>query len=442
MNLPKFSTENSVLLTIVLVTVLVLGTFSIARMPQEQFSEVPFFWVNIAVPYPGVSAGDIERSVVVKIEREMQGIDSLKQIQSVASDGLAIVRGRVRRRYIQRRVRPPLPVTCAPGSPGWSCRTVPSRPWWTISRPTTSCRSSRWPCPARPPTRSLNRIARSLRDRILEVKDVSSVDLVGDRDRRIVVDADRDRLEAVGISLSEVLRAVQQKNVTVPGRHPGDRVPGIPLRDRGIPAGHRGLRPGDRTRRVGPSGAVVHVGDVARVYETFDESGDDGPHQRRTGRDPAGGQGPRGDAIGVIDGVKGIVAETWPGLPEGVRIDLVNDSTVQIRDSMDVLVSNAVQGLILLSVILLFFLGIRNALMTALGIPVTFAITFLILEAMGETLELQHPLRPGPGPGADRGPRHRNYREHLPPAVPGVRQETGGHRGHPPRWPGPSSPLP
>lgn len=92
MNLPKFSVENNVLLTIVLVTVLVLGTFSIARLPQEQFSEVPFFWVNIAVPFPGVSSGDIERSVVVKIEREMQGLDSLKRIQSVASDGLAIVR--------------------------------------------------------------------------------------------------------------------------------------------------------------------------------------------------------------------------------------------------------------------------------------------------------------------------------------------------------------
>ena len=51
MSLPKFSTENTVLLSIVLVTLLVLGGFSVARMPQEQFSEVPFFWVNVVVPY-------------------------------------------------------------------------------------------------------------------------------------------------------------------------------------------------------------------------------------------------------------------------------------------------------------------------------------------------------------------------------------------------------
>ena len=67
------------------------------------------------------------------------------------------------------------------------------------------------------PYEELNRTARALRDRILSVKDVSSVDLIGDRDRQIVVDADRDRLEGLGIAVSELLRAVQQKNVTVPG---------------------------------------------------------------------------------------------------------------------------------------------------------------------------------------------------------------------------------
>ena len=94
----------------------------------------------------------------------------------------------------------------------------------------------------------------------------------------------------------------------------------------------------------------------------------------------------RGDSIDVIDRVKVIAADFEPGLPEDIAIDLVNDSTGQIRDSIDVLLSNALQGLVLLSVILLFFLGLCNALMTALGIPVTFAVTFLILEALGETI--------------------------------------------------------
>lgn len=384
MNLPKFSVENNVLLTIVLVTVLVLGTFSIARLPQEQFSEVPFFWVNIAVPFPGVSSGDIERSVVVKIEREMQGLDSLKRIQSVASDGLAIVRvefddgisneefARLFQDVRTRFSRVDLPDGNLPAL----VNDFSSNDFLPAVEVVVSGSA---------PYEDLNRVARSLRDRILELKDVSSVDLVGDRDRRIVVDADQDRLESVGISLNEVLRAVQQKNVTVPGGTLETVSREYLLRTVGS---LQGIGDFDKVivRRVGPSGAVVHVGDVARVYEAFDERGD----SARINGDRAVilrvGKVPRGNAIGVIDGVKRLVSETWPTLPEGARIDLINDSTVQIRDSIDVLLSNAFQGLVLLTVILLFFLGLRNALMTALGIPVTFAITFVILEAMGETL--------------------------------------------------------
>ena len=384
MNLPKFSTENSVLLTIVLATVLVLGGFSVARIPQEQFSEVPFFWVNIVVPYPGVSASDIERSVIVKVEREMQGVDSLKQIQSVASDGLAVVRvefddgisndefDRLFQDVRTRFSRVELP----DGTLQALVDDFSSNDFLPVIEVAVSGPAA---------YQTLNETARVLRDRILEIDDVSSVDLVGDRDRRIVVDADRGRLEAVGISLAEVLRAVQQKNVTVPGGTLETLSREYLLRTVGS---LQGIGDFDKVivRRTGPTGAVVHVGDVARVYESFDEGGDAARINGERAVILRVGKVPRGDAIGVIDAVKKLVSETWPILPEGVRIDLVNDSTVQIRDSVDVLLSNAAQGLVLLSVILLLFLGFRNALMTALGIPVTFAITFVILEAMGETL--------------------------------------------------------
>lgn len=384
MNIPKFSTENKVLLTIVLVTLLILGMFSIARMPQEQFSEVPFFWVNIAVPYPGVSSSDIERSIVLKVEREMQGLDKLKQIQSVASDGLAVVRvefddgisnaefSRLFQDVRTRFSRVELP----DGTLQALVDDFSSNDFLPVIEVAVSGDAA---------YADLNQTARTLRDRILELPDVSSVDLVGDRKRRIVVDANRERLEAVGLSLSEVLRAVQQKNVTVPGGILDTLSREYLLRTVGS-LQDIGDFEGVIVRRVGSSGAVIHVGDVARVYEAFDEKGE----TARLNGDRAVilrvGKVPRGDAIGVIDRVKDLTRAEALSLPRGVRVDLLNDSTLQIRDSVDILLTNALQGLVLLSVILLLFLGIRNALMTALGIPVTFAITFIVLEALGETL--------------------------------------------------------
>ena len=67
MNFGKFSVNNSVLINILMIAVLVLGVLSLSRLPREQFSEVPFFWVNIAVPYPGVSAEDVEKTVTIRI---------------------------------------------------------------------------------------------------------------------------------------------------------------------------------------------------------------------------------------------------------------------------------------------------------------------------------------------------------------------------------------
>lgn len=384
MNLPKFSTENTVLLSIVLVTVLVLGGFSIARMPQEQFSEVPFFWVNVVVPYPGASASDIEQSVTVKIEREMQGLKSLKQIQSVTSDGLSLVRvefddGISNDEFdrLFQDVRTRLGKVSLPdGTLQAQADDFSSNDFLPVIEVVVS---------GSVPYEDLGSQARVLRDRILAIKDVSSVDLIGDRDRRIVIDADRARLEALGIPIAELVRAVQQKNVTVPGGTLETPSREYLLRTVGS---LRGLGEFENVivRRTDAQGSLVRVGDLARVYEDYDGGGETSRFNGQGAVVLRIGKVPRGDSIGVIDRVKAIVAEASGDLPPGVELSLVNDSTVQIRDSIDVLLSNAVQGLILLSLILLVFLGVRNALMTALGIPVTFAITFLVLEALGETI--------------------------------------------------------
>lgn len=384
MNLPKFSTENTVLLTIVLVTLLALGGFSVARMPQEQYSEVPFFWVNIVVPYPGASSSDIEQSVTVKVEREMQGLKSLKRVQSVTSDGLSVVRvefddgisnDEFERLFQDARTRLAR-VSLPDGALQPEAADFSSNDFLPVIEVAVSGSA---------PYADLIVVARDLRDRVLSVKDVSSVDLVGDRDRRIVVDADRERLESFGISISEVLRAVQQKNVSVPGGALETASREYLLRTVGS---LRGI--GDFedviVRRVDSRGGLVRVGDVALVYDDYDEAGETSLFNGERAVLLRVGKVPRGDSIRVIDRVKDIVETAGPSLPDGVSLSLVNDSTVQIRDSVDVLLSNAVQGLVLLSLILFAFLGARNALMTALGIPVTFAATFLVLEALGETI--------------------------------------------------------
>ena len=91
MKIGALSVRNPVLVNILMVITLVLGVITINRIPREQFSEVPFYFVIITVPYPGVSANDVERTVTAEIEKEMQGLELLDTIQSESFDGLSQV---------------------------------------------------------------------------------------------------------------------------------------------------------------------------------------------------------------------------------------------------------------------------------------------------------------------------------------------------------------
>jgi multidrug efflux pump subunit AcrB len=399
MNFGKFSVNNSVLINILMIALLVLGGLSLSRLPREQFSEVPFFWVNIAVPYPGVSAEDVEKSVTIRIENEMDGLDKLDEIVSITQEGLSIVRvefdsgisndefDRLYQEVQTRFSKVDLPDgTLAPFIDDFS-----SSDFLPVVEVILAGNVE---------YETLNDTARLLRERLLDIPQVADAELVGARDRQIIVGANQEKLEALGISLDEVVRAVASRNVTVPGgtletqsreyllrtigeiqrisefekvivRRSSAASPGISLAGGALPAGS-------------PPG-VVHVADVATVQEVFDPSGADARFNMQRAIVLRVTKVTRGNSVVVVNGVKEIVAEFEQSIPRGMTINLFGDSTVQIRQSLDVLLKNALLGLVFLVGILLLFIGVRNALIIALGIPVTFAITFVVLELFGET---------------------------------------------------------
>jgi multidrug efflux pump subunit AcrB len=409
MNFGKFSVNNSVLINILMVAVLVLGGLSLSRLPREQFSEVPFFWVNIAVAYPGVSAEDVEESVTIRIENEMDGLDKLDEIVSTTQEGLSIVRvefdsgisndefDRLYQEVQTRFSKVELPEgTLTPFIDDFS-----SSDFLPVVEVILSGNVE---------YATLNDTARRLRERLLDIPQVAAADLVGARDRQIIIGANPEKLEALGISMDEVVRAVASRNVTIPGgtlatrsreyllrtigeierigefekvivRRGGAAAPGGAGSGDGSPGG----TPPGGTPPGGSSSGVVHVGDVATVKEVFDPTGADARYNMEQAIVLRITKITRGNSVAVVNGVKEAVAEFEQTMPAGMTINLFGDSTVQIRQSLDVLLNNAMLGLVFLVGILLLFIGVRNALVIALGIPVTFAITFVVLELFGET---------------------------------------------------------
>jgi multidrug efflux pump subunit AcrB/outer membrane protein TolC len=380
----KFSVQNPVLVTILMVTLLALGLFSTLRLPQEQFAEVPFFWVNVIVPFPGVSAEDMEASVTVPVENAFQGINRLRRISSTTSEGLSVVRVEFDDGISNDEFR----TLFQESQTRFSQVRLPEG----ILTPLVDDFSSADFLPVAEvvvsgdvPYNLLRREANRIRDLILRVRDVSDVDLVGARDRQIILDIDPIRLTALGMSTTELLRAVQDQNQSIPGGTVQSGGREFLLRTLG---GVQSINdfPNIIVRRSDESGGMVRVQDVAQVIDGFDPAA---AYSRFNGQDAISlrvTKVPRGSSVAVVQGTRAILNQIESSLPQGLSATIFNDSTVQIQSSLSVLISNAGVGLVLLVIILWLFIGFRNAMITGLGIPVTFALTFITLEFLGETI--------------------------------------------------------
>ena len=383
-NFGKFSVNNGVFINILMVILLALGFFSVARMPQEQFPEIPFFWANVIVPYPGASADDVEKNLTVKIENAVEEVDRLKQIVSVSQEGLSVVRvefddGISNQEFdtLYQEVQ--------------SLFTKVELPEGVLNPVVTDFSASDF-LPVIEIVLSgdtdysiLNKTANLLSEKLQTINQVSKIDLIGSRDRQVIIDANKDKLESLGISLNEIVQAIQQRNIAIPGGTLTTESREYILRTFGEVEDYTEFNKVIVRRNMMGGGGVVHIGDIADVREEYDP---DGIAARFNGQQAISlriAKVPRGNSTKVVDEVKTMVAEFSETLPEGMQLDLFNDSTLQIRDSINVLLTNSLYGFILLVIILMIFIGFRNALITALGIPITFAATFLILDSLGET---------------------------------------------------------
>lgn len=383
MSIGSFSVKNGVLVNILMVSILVLGYLSLSRLPQEQFSEVPFFWVNILVPYPGVAAEDIEQTVTIKIENEMKGLDKLKEINSTTSEGLAVVRvefddgisnEEFDRLFQETRTRFSN-VELPEGTLNPVIDDFSAADFLPVIEVVLSGNVEYG---------DLNRAALELQERLLAVNQVSSVTLVGSRDRQIRIDAAQEKLESLGIPMNDLVGAVSARNISIPAGtvNSGDRE--FLVRTYGEIEDLANFE-NIIVRRGAEGQGSLRVADVARVYDSYDPFGVRARYDGDQAIILRVAKVSRGDSIRVVEGVKEELNDFTRFMPVGIKADLFSDSTVQIRNSIDVLLSNALFGFALLVVILFLFIGLRNALMTALGIPIAFALTFVILELSGET---------------------------------------------------------
>ncbi len=377
--------RRPVFVSMVMVGLVVLGLFSLRNLPIDQFPDVEIPVVTVTTVYPGASPETIEREVSQRLEQAfnpVQGVDkitsvSLENVSQIiiefdlsrnSDDAANDVRAKIAtvRTELPSDIEEPIVQTFDPAA-----------------QPIVSLGLSS----SQVPVQTLTSLAdEGIRRRLEAVPGVGEVQLAGGLAREIRVNVDPQRLQAQGVSVNEVIAALRTQNVEVPAgrveRGPGEQLVRVVGRI-AEPRQFNDLVVANRP------GAPIRLGDVASVEDATEEE-----------RSVALINGRRAVALNILkvsgantvdvaEGVIEAVGEIEAGLPGGVDLQVVRDNSVSIRHSVEDTLFELVLGAILTVVIVMLFLNDGKATtITALALPVSIIATFMLMGALGFTLNI------------------------------------------------------
>jgi multidrug efflux pump subunit AcrB len=382
-HISEFSVRQPVLVNLLVILLLVAAFASYSYMTKEKFPDVSLDEVWVVTVYPGVSPEEIERLITIPIEDEVASIDGIEDIRSASSEGYSQIKIDFEANIedfprkiqeVQNRVNRVEDLPEDAETPE-----VEEEEWTTIAVVVSVS--------GRIPERALKRLSDDLEDDLLDIPGVDAVTAVGRRDREIWVEVDPGRLESYELSLADVILSLRNKNLDIPGGTLGSGRQEFLVRTMGE------AETPDQLERViirsTAEGGHVYVRDVAKVRDTFEEAT---THGRLNGKETISlmvMKSKTGDTIRIVRAVKALKEEYEKGrLPDGVTLTLTNDASIDISSNLNALYGNGAVGLVLVLIVLCVFVGLRPAILTAVGLPVAYSIAILLMQYFGITINM------------------------------------------------------
>lgn len=386
MLLSDMSVKRPVFATVVNILLIIFGVVAFTSLPLREYPNIDPPVVSISTSYPGANAEIIETQITQVIEERISGIDGIKTINSSSRDGSSRitiefeqsreidsaandVRERVQRvmRRLPEQVDPP-EVTKANSDED----TVV---WYSLRSESMT-------------TLELTDYAnRYIVDRLSVVDGVARVDIGGERRYAMKIWLDRKAMAARGVTVSDIESRLRAENVELPA---GD----IESRDRefSVRVTRSYLSASDFANLSivsGSDGYLVRLGEVARVSV---EAENDRSEFRGNGINMVGLgilRQSNANTLDVVDNVAREVKRIQATLPGSMMLVMNYDSSVFIRDSINEVYQTLFIAMAMVILVIYFFLGnFRVTLIPAVTVPVSLLSSYIVLSAMGFSINL------------------------------------------------------
>ena len=372
---------NTVAANLLMALFIVGGLLLAPRIKKEVFPEVSTDTVVVSVAYPGASPTEVETGVIQAVEEAVRGIDQVKEVTAIATEGGA---------QVTVELVTDADVDTAYNDIKAGIDRITSFPD-EIERPEVSIGLRRREVISvvlygNVAEASLRTMAERMRDDLLQFEEITVVETAGLRPPEITVELSQQAMRRYGLTPAQVSQAIGQASVELPA--------GAVRTERGEVL----LRVDERRERSGefedivvltePDGTQVRLLDLGEVVEGFRETDRAayfaGKRAAMLEVYRVGDQSP----LEISARVREYLVEKRDELPAGLGMAVWDDNSEAYRDRIDLLLRNAAMGLILVLVVLGLFLEIRLAFWVTLGIPISFLGGMLAMPPMDVSLNM------------------------------------------------------
>jgi len=361
----------------------VFGLFALLTLKTDEYPDVAPPYVTVGLPYPGASPETVEKELLDPVEEAISSITGVKKVNSKAMDGFATI-------LIEFQFTKPLSEATQDIRDAISGirNDLPTEMEEPIIRkandtdlPIVSIALSSSTLAPRELTRLADPgITRELRS----IPGVAEVTVSGKQDRELTVELRPDALQAAGVSVAQVVQALQLQNLAAPvGRLDGA------LEERSIRLKGRLAGPEEFAQLVvvERSGAVIRLGDLANVKDGAEEPRTLALYNDRVavGIDVKKAKGY--STTDVSDAVMARLATVRKTVPSTVNLDVVKDAAVRVSRSVRDVQFTLLEGALLTVLVVFVFLNSwRSTVITGLALPVSVLAAFIAVWLFGFTL--------------------------------------------------------
>ncbi len=380
----SWAIDNKVSIYVATALICLVGIFTYNNLPKENFPEVIFPQIYVATPYPGAAPSDIENLITKHIEKQVKSISGVKKISSNSIQNFSNVIIEFEtdidvdeaKREVSDAVdkaKPDLPNNL-PDDPIVQEIDISEVPIMFVNL------SGDYDL------QTLKRYAEMMQDRFEGLKEIRRVDIVGALDREIQINVDIYKAALAGVDLGDISQAIGGENVLIPG---GQLSVGGMKRSLSVNGEYANAEEIANTVIGSIQGGKVYLKDIAEVVDTNKEQESfarlDKKNVVTLNIIKQSGE----NLINAADQINAIIKDYESGvLPDGLKVTVTADQSENTRVTLHDLINTIIIGFSLVTIILMFFMGVTNAIFVGLSVPISSFIAFMVFPWIGFSLNM------------------------------------------------------